>query len=247
MTTKPLPAGFVKPDTAAKRRLIVNIQGPEKTGKTDWCLRTGPTPVFHIVLDPNGLEVAKKIIRDTGREIYTLSIPYSRNMDQAAAVASWNALWGALEKALQYGSGSVVVDSATELDSLCRLAHFGKLEKVPTFKYIERNKDMQAVMSAVYGSAMNCFFISKQKKQYTPDSKGESAWNGRYELAGWDELPYSVQANLRTRMDEALLTAGEHPFFVHVLVNNMNMDTAGTEYSTLDLPFEMLLDATFPE
>lgn len=233
--TTALPKGFTTfTDLRPKRRLIVVGVGMTGAGKTDWYLRTAPTPIYYLCLDPNGLEIAKKLVRD-GREIYPCSVEFTREMGEAAAKKEWGKCEDAIDAALKANRGSLIIDTATEADELWRLANFGRLEQVSQYKYGDRNKWWKGFFNSAFASDMTVALIHKMKAEYVNDKK-----TGRFELAGWNGVEFEAQAVVHHEWDEK-----ERVFRLRVTKNNMNAELRGLETHAGIFTYSDFLDETY--
>lgn len=189
-------------DVELPRRLIVRVGGLDKTGKTHFAL-TAPAPIAIINAD-RGLEgVVEKFARD--KEIHVSAafrdMPSETDAD---ADKRWRELydcyWAALDdKHIR----SIVMDTDTEAWEIARLAELGRLEQVPQLKYTDLNRKFREMIDAAFTRDKNVILVCKYKKQYVKSTNPKNAmgnWTGLHEPAGFGDLPYIVQANLRTRM-----------------------------------------------
>ena len=241
--TNNLPAGFSDFATLeAPRRLIIASSGQDKSGKTHWAIATAPEPVYHIITDPNGYYIAQKIKRELGREIYVHKLDYSRSLGKPDAAKLWNQFEAAYDEALKQPKGTLVVDTATEAYELKRLEHFGKLTQVMPHNYMEVNTYFKDKLRQAYESQLTVVFIHKMKKEY----KGDGNWTGDYERAGWGDMPFEVQVNVRHYYDGQ---NPQSPFRVYFYNNNQNMlDFAERDFSVEEpdqMSLEQLLSTTF--
>jgi hypothetical protein len=80
---------------------------------------------------------------------------------------------------------------------LLRLAWFGKLVQVPTFKYRETNSIMRDIVRAALESDVNVILTHKMKAEWKKGSGDEKqSKSGAFERAGFEEMGHLVQANL---------------------------------------------------
>jgi len=199
-----MPKGFQQvTDMGLPKRLILRVGGLDKTGKTHFAL-TAPAPIAIINAD-RGLEgVVEKFAHD--KEIYVSeSFRDMPSETETDAEKRWKELydcyWSALEDKF---TRSIVMDTDTEAWEIARLAELGRLEKVPPLKYTQLNRRFREMIDAAFTHDKNVILVCKYKKQYVEsknpnDTMGK--WTGMYEPTGFNDLPYIVQANLRTRMD----------------------------------------------
>ena len=238
--TVKLPDGFKAfTDLRPKRRLISVDIGHPGSGKTDWALRTSPEPIFYINLDPNGEEIAKKIILETGRRIYIARVEFTRDMSESAAKAEWAKCEKIIDNALKFNEGTMVLDTATEADELWRVAHFGKLEQVSQYKYGERNKFWKGFFNDCFTGDMSVILLHKLKALYVNDKRTD-----KFEISGWNGMEFEAQCVL---YHEWVDPKGDEPgrFTFRVTKNNANAELRGLEGDTENWSFDSLLSSTY--
>lgn len=139
------------------------------------------------------------------------------------------------------GVGGILChNTATEVYELARLAHFGKLTEVKPSDYAVVNNEWREVLRLAYDSHANTMFIHKVKAVWkmVANSRGGSslARTDEFELSGFSEMEYLVQANLVSdcTYDE------DGPHFTMFIKNcRQNPNIAGTllEGPMCNLPF----------
>ena len=187
--------GFANANTISTlpKRLLVNIEGLDKGGKTHLAL-TAPGPIALFDMD-RGLEgVVQKFMKE--KEILFTSYRHLPCVTEA----DHKALWAKFEKDYDValagkGVRSIIFDSATELWEKARLAEFGRLSNVQHL-YPALNAKFRKLIDRAFDAEKNLILVHKRKKQYAVNKKGEDAWNGLYERAGFSETGYIVQVNL---------------------------------------------------
>lgn len=246
-----MPKGFQKlTDTGLPRRLILRVGGLDKSGKTHFAL-TAPSPIAIINAD-RGLEgVAEKFLGE--KEINVT--PNFRDMPSETEDQQekrWSELYDCYWSALEDNSTrSIVMDTDTEAWEIARLAKLGRLEKVPPLKYTQLNRMFREMIDAAFTHDKNLILICKYKKQYMvrEGSDDLGKWNGKYEPSGFNDLPFIVQANLRTRMtrdDDGMQVPS-----VEIVNCRQNMGLNGEvfEGDLANFPWaaSMIIDGTTPE
>ena len=244
-----MPTGFERVSPIQlPHRLIMRVGGLDKSGKTHFGL-TAPSPISVINAD-RGLEgVVEKFAGQ--KEIHVT--PNFRDMPsetEKEQEARWKALydcyWSALEDKTMR---SIIFDTDTEAWEIARLAGLGRLEKVPPLKYTQLNRMFREMIDAAFTHDKNVILICKYKKQYIDRGDDKmGAWNGQYEPAGFADLPYIVQANLRTRIE----TTGTGALPSVEIVNcRQNMGMMGEvfegEMATFSFIASMIVEGTSPE
>ena len=181
--------GFDEANTNEVLRLILNVEGAEKEGKTHFAL-TAPGPIALIDMDI-GLEgVVSKFSKQ--KKIFVASFNYH----EATSPDEWEKMWvkmktGFLDALASKTIRTLISDTATEMWELCRMAAFGKLAQVKPHHYAPVNAEFRDLIRKAYDSDKNLILIHKQKKEY----KNEQ-WTGHMERAGFGDVGYAVQANV---------------------------------------------------
>lgn len=167
-------AGFTRINREAKRRLIISAEGDEGTGKTTWAL-TAPAPIVILNLD---LGTEGIIENFPGKEIYAvgpaqgLSLPSHKDPNkQKTADRAWGIFLSEYEKALDSsmkpgGARTIIIDTATDLWALARLAVLGKLSQVQPHNYVEVNAWFEGVINAAFDYNANLICLHKIKLDF---------------------------------------------------------------------------------
>ncbi len=224
------------PETQIKR-IIMSIEGPEKEGKTHFSL-TAPAPLALINID-NGLEGVKEKFLSQ-KEIYTHQVEIPSTLGGAVDVGECEKLWdsckGAYLDALgTKGLKSLVMDTATEMWELIRLARFGRLTQVMPFNYGPVNAEFRDLIRAAYNSDKNVIFIHMIKPKYINDERTHEM-----ERAGFGDMGYLVQANVLMRRD---VDAG---FVLHIKNCRQNPEVAGLDLMGVMCNFPFFAANVFP-
>ena len=215
--------GFYRADTLPLGTLVCAVSGLDKSGKTNFAC-TAPPPIYYHNFDVVGKAVVAKFARE--KEIWIADYPYTSKDGTAA----WEAAWAKFKKDFSEsvmrvagGKGTVVVDSATEKWELSRLANFGKLTQVRPHHYGAVNAEMRELIRLCYINPTNAVFVFKKKAVWENDQR-----TGRYEPAGFGDMPFLVQANLDVWWEPAGAGGGGE---FHMMIKNSthNMGVAGEQ------------------
>lgn len=186
----------------APRRLIMDLHGLERQGKTHFSL-TAPGPVAYMMLDVGGQDVLPKLRRKFPKkrifvESYFCDIKPGMSTKEVEDIATpiWQRFTKDFETALTQFR-TIIVDTATEGWELLRLAEFGKVGQVKAIHYGPVNAEFRRLLRIPYNSSCNVVFVHKMKRTYVGDS-----WNGKYERAGFSSTGYEVQIEARAFRDE---------------------------------------------
>jgi len=245
-----VPKGFDKATSTLKKlRLLMRIGGLEKQGKTHFAL-TAPGAVG--VLDNDrGIEGVVEKFADE-KDIYVKSFREMPMKTPEDYTARWNAFDDYYHRLLSdVAVRSIVWDTDTETWEMARLAYFGRPSNIP-LKYPPLNALYRKLIDEAYDADKNLILISRYKKQYVRKSptSDDSAWNGKYEAAGFGELKDIVQVNLRARLVEDEETGKLVPS-VEVINCRQNMSENGEIYYGDEACFSwiaaMIIEGTTPE
>lgn len=237
--------GFTVPDTEAHYRMIVSSSARDKHGKTDWALRTAPQPIAMIDTDIGTEGIlerepfkSKRIIQKTfnlraRKKLAGEAITKSEIQDE------WDQVSQCIRTLVNTPFiRTLVVDTATEVWEIARLAYLGQLTQVMPHQYTEVNKVMRELVQLVYGRKdLNAIFIHKQKKEYVNDK-----FRGDYQLSGFSDMPFLVQVNIEHLRDD---DTGQ--FGIKVLNCRQNKDMNNEELWGLSASFRALGKAVFPD
>jgi len=238
--------GFEEASTNEILRLILNVEGGEKQGKTHFAL-TAPGPIALIDMDI-GLEgVISKFTKV--KKIYVASFNYR----DATEPKQWEEMWKRMKQCYMDSLASknirtLIVDTATEMWELVRMASFGKLTQVKPHHYAPVNAEFRDLLRKAYDSNKNLILIHKQKKEYVDEK-----WTGNMERAGFGDVGYAVQANIIswriTALDETYGKGredGYKGFGITIRDCRQVSELAGTEILEPLNTFSVLASQVFP-
>ena len=174
-----------------KRRMIVSVRGEEREGKTQFGL-TAPGPIAVFPFDNNTPELIEKW--QMRKKIYVPSD--SLDYTEATDMEEWKPVWEKFKQMFLDAVASpvirtVMVDTMSEANELCRLARFGKLTEVPPHFYGKVNAEFKRLIDATYLTDKNIVFIHQLKDQYKGNNR-----TGERILAGYTNIGYKVQINV---------------------------------------------------
>lgn len=226
---------FIRATAVTKPRLIINIQGPEKTGKDHMALTYTGGPIYVHSFDI-GLEGVVQKFQNT-REIYVaeyeLTVQPGQASDREVGEAA-NRVWEQFvanyrdSLASTRKSGLVLCDTGSEAWELLRLASFGKLTQVMPHHYSKPNAEFRDLVREGY-DATNVAWLHKMKDEWENyvDSQGKEKGRktGNKSAVMMKDIPFLVQANVETSR-ENLLDGGCN-FQCRVLDCRLNPDLTG--------------------
>lgn len=216
MTLEKLKAlGFTVPSQQLNKRLILGIQARDKRGKTTFGLNQTPRPVAHFDSDIGTEGVIEKFSQNG--DVLTWPVDMSERSEGTPAErkAKYEPIWKDLkDKAFavydefqSMGGGTVVFDTATEMDQLCRLAHFGYigvLSQGDRQNFDVVNADWRSLITKAYKSpTVNTIYICHMREVYNQ--------KGSWERAGVSKLENFVQALVQ--LDREDLPPPNKPLF----------------------------------
>jgi hypothetical protein len=183
-------SGFTQTMPVALRRAIISVEGLEKTGKTHFAL-TAEGDVSYISVDV-GLEGMVNKFLAQGKRIYTLDVPSVASLvmefDQNKAQDVFAKLKLAYQAALNLG-GTIVIDTATEVWELLRLARFGKLANIMPNQYGPVNMEYRDLIRRAFDAPnVTLILLHKMKEEYVGSNR-----TGNYKRSGFSETGYLVQ------------------------------------------------------
>ena len=211
--------GFSDTYTPAPQRLIANISAPEKEGKTHLAL-TGPPPIMFISIDIGTEGVVQKF-QEQGKQVYIYEVHYQKGGQQAEYQVLWGNVKAAIAAALAVNEGTLVIDTWTEANELCRLAKLGKLSQVQPHHYGPVNAEMKGIIDDIYSTKMSAALLTKMSKEFGGSEMIEK---------GWADTGKQVQANLRVSRSTG--DDGKQVFSVGVLNCRQNIGMTGMTFSS---------------
>jgi len=252
--------GFEEVTDSVAYRLVVCTTASEKSGKTTFAL-TAPTPIAAISTDAGTIEIAKGF-RRKGRKIVLNQfrpaneiIENEEKKAQAAAEREWERMKASYTQVIEDTRfRSMVVDTATEMWELCRLARFGKLTQVMPHHYGPVNAEFKALINKAYDREdLNVILIHKVKKEYKALGKdGKEVFTGKWERAGFGDLPYIVDVNVKHFFQKAVMEGDnlieEARFGIEIIDSRVNMlSVVGLRLEGELCNFAMMAESMFPE
>jgi len=195
------PKGFVQQKKVVTKRLIQAVDGQEKDGKTTYAL-SAPGPIALINMDV-GLEgVIEKWL--PLKKIWVMNFDFRDSTNATEWDAVWTKVKNAWIAALEDKEiRSLVWDTATEGWELNRLARFGKLTQIRPHHYGPVNAEFRDLIKRAYKYDKNIILVHKLRDVYAMNKKsGQEERTGEKEMAGFKDVPYIVQAHVRSVREE---------------------------------------------
>ena len=208
--------GFVIPSATVPKRVIANVQGFTKVGKSHFAL-SGRSPICLFNLDVGDEGVVEKFTA-AGKELYVYNVPFVRPLSlvdssEDANQTKWKEQWVNLNKKLEetyrLNPGTVIIDTATEVYELARLAHFAKTSQVQPHQYGFVNAEMNAMVNQAYAAERtSTVFINKMRVGFNTQQP---------EFHGFSQMPFGVQVNLENTKSANPSGAGIDTFYSRII------------------------------
>jgi hypothetical protein len=188
--------GWINTVGPAPQRIIASIEGTDKTGKSHLAL-TSPRPIMYIDLDVGTEGVIHKF---QGEDLMVYQVEQPERLGSSQELMSrfgeiWATIQEKVNEALAINEGTLIIDTFTEAYDICRLAHFGKMSQVQPHQYGVAYADLREIMRKLHQSKMSAIFLHKIQKNFN---------TGEPEAKGWSDVPYHVQATLRTQREDTV-------------------------------------------
>lgn len=242
---KPGPMGFrdLDPKAQPKRRLIVSVEGPEKSGKNHFAFTFPGTIAFHST-DHGDEGMIEKFVRGDGvgqRKIkkasYRVDVP--EGADEKATSKACEPVWSAFRTNYRVGLGtcrSTVVDTGTDIYELIRMTYFGKLQQVMAHHYAPVNTEMKDLFHEAYSSDGNLCILHRVKDEYLTkvNVAGKEVANktGQKVMAGFAQTKFETQVHLRTYKEDGefcaeIVTCRQNPEVEGFVLTGDSLSYAG--------------------
>lgn len=237
-------AGFTKAAQPVKKRIIMAIDGLEKSGKSHFAL-SAPEPIGVINFDIGLDGVVQKWQDD--KDIWVQDVRFVvedfRAMKPEDAAKEADRMLRSVTKAYKDILGearTIVVDNATELWELVRLSHFGKLEQVKPHHYVHPNNEYREFIRVAYDqSRTNLILLHKMSDEYVNDKT-----TGNKKRKGFSDTGYLVQVNALCYRE--ILQPVPDCFHMTITDCRQNAELSGIDLSGNDLNFQQLAMQVFP-
>jgi hypothetical protein len=174
-------------DMKTKPRIILSISALEKCGKTHFGLSApGPIAMFNTDTGEEGV-----IEKFPNKNIQIMSIDRVDENSADQAPKEFKRFKEAYMDVLRGNyARTILIDTATEIWEILRMARFGKLTQVMPYQYGPVNAEYRALIRDAYNYDKNVILLHKMKAQYINDKR-----TGEYERAGFSDTGFLVQVN----------------------------------------------------
>jgi len=239
-------------------RLTICSMGREKTGKTRFTLSApGPIAIFNFdrPLEPEVLQIAQTM----GKKVYHKNYIAGLN---SGTQEDWRRLWNQFKSDWEKLCGvcrTVVQDTGTGAWELCRLANFGRVDKIMPHKYGPVNNEFEQVIKLPFKtSGLNSILTHRYKKEYkgtgavkkpAGSDDDKEVWTGKYERQGFGGAAYEMQICLEHFRSSVIAgddgvnrqASGEEQYGIRIMESGLEgATTVGMELRGADCNFQYL-------
>lgn len=222
MSTPPANTSFSPDPIPVRPSVVWDIAGMTQTGRTH-LLCQAPGRAAYVDVDGNAEDTVRKWQLERGEGVIHYAA-YEREMPagmfaplQGAATEDqlhqqtrdasrplMLKLMNDVKAAAQSGYfRSVCIDTQDEIWQTIRMAHFGRLAKVPAHLYDKANADFRYFISTVKNAGVNLLMASKVEDEWvnTTDAQGNDkrVQSGRKKRSGTDKVDWLVNAYFDSR------------------------------------------------
>lgn len=198
----------LRADQPQRRRLIVSIEGEEKTGKNHFAFGM-PGPIGYHSFDYGDEGVIEKFLAK-GKKIskaeYRIDVPPGAGVQETSDKAT--PVWTSFNANYLIGLHkyrSTIVDTGTDLWEIARMAYLGKLLQVMPHHYPPVNSAYKNIFRQAYTAPGNLCLLHRLKEEWINkvDKNGKEVGTktDKLLLVGYKDTPYETQVHLRTFKD----------------------------------------------
>jgi len=224
-------------EVTIKPRIVVSISGLEKCGKSHFAL-TAPGPIAFFSIDTGEEGVLNKFTKT--KDVWIKEIAMADEDHVEASVKELDEFKKSYYFTLHSKDvRTIIVDTATELWEILRLARFGRLTQVMPYQYGPVNKEYRMLIREAYKYDKNIILLHKMKAAYVNDKK-----TGDYERAGFADTGFLVQVNAQVYR-YAREDGGD--FAIYIKDCRQNPDLAGEELVGPMCNFPTLASLVLPD
>lgn len=251
-TAKPMGFFPVQPSTA-KRRMIVSLYGPQKSGKNHLAF-TAPGPFGFHSFDYGDEGMIEKFVAGTvtgcppikvDKAEYVVDIQEGATPQEVTdkTTPAWQSFMANYRIGLVKYRTSII-DTGTDAYEMVRMSHFGKLTQVMPHHYAPVNAEFKSLFRQAYSAeGKNLIILARHKEEWLNSivqGKEKGVKTGRMIYAGYKDTPYEVQIHIRTFKDS-------DGFGAEILDCRQNPDIEGFELRGEMLNWWSLGQLVFPE
>lgn len=235
-----------------KPRLIISASAKQKVGKTHFGL-TMPDPIAYFQFE-NGLEGVGSKPEFRRKKIDKVAFDWTR---PTAANKGSDRVIGQAQRASDKfqvhwshaidNYRSVIMDTATHIWEMFRIAKFGKLGEVMPHHYAPVNAEFRSFIDQAMASSVNLLLIHRVKEEYR-DNKA----TGRMVRDGYKGAEYDAQVCIGMDRDFGPNDTDPYkpptgPFYFQVYDCRQNPDLVGQTFVQPDNTFMDLAVAVYPD
>lgn len=182
--------GFVPAeDREVQARVILSIEGLDKCGKTHFAL-TAPGPIALFSTDIGEEGVVSKF---SDKEVWVMPVDKVDTDAAEQAPVEYEKFYKAYTSMLQGNDvRTIILDTATEIWEILRMARFGRIIQVMPYQYGPVNAEYRALIRGAYRHNKNLILLHKMKLKYVDGKRTDE-----YERAGFGDTGFLVQVNTK--------------------------------------------------
>ncbi len=230
--------GFSRVNSEPKPRLIISVEGLDKSGKSNLAF-TAPGPLGYLEFDIGAEGVVDKFQHE---KVILSPKPYETRFDGGEQKNDATVEYTRFERDYKNSIQklrSTIIDTASETWELLRLARLGKLTQVLPVKYTEVNSEYRDLVRFAFEHDSNLILLHKVKETWKNGADGKGTKTGEFERAGFSDTGYLVQMNVRCWREE-VREEGDAGFRMQILNSRHNAAIAGEILCNDDINFKML-------
>jgi hypothetical protein len=202
-----------------RQRLICNVEGLEKTGKTHFA-SFAPGPIAFLDLD-RGSEGPVNRAKESGQKFLYAKYRFQSLVvpgNEKATAEKLRPLWAQLKTDYKAALESktvrtIVIDTGYAAWELIKTARFGRFERIPPILTAQVNAEFSRLITMAQDFDKSVLWLHRLFPEWAnkpnPSGKGDIGYKtGNVERRGFKDLAFDVQANIRLgRTPEGRFTA----------------------------------------
>lgn len=202
-------SGWSLANKSVKRRMLLSIEGMEKSGKNNLAFSAPGDIRFHSAdFGDDGVIQKFQAKKKIWKAEYKLHIPANTAVDDAAAIA--RPVWAQFLTNFKEGltapnSRTTILDTGTEFHEILRMAEFGKLQQVMPHHYGPVNQAMKDIWRSAADTSCNLIVLHRMKEEWinkVVNGKEKGERTGNYIMAGYSGTYYEAQVCVRTYKED---------------------------------------------
>jgi hypothetical protein len=244
----------------------IGIYGQPSGGKTELAL-TAPGVILGITIDRGYLGLMLNPNPPATRSKSVVWKVINPPLAGTAAVPEYVSYWAkirdeAYSAVKRPEIRTVLCDGDSDSWEVQRLAEFGQLSQVPSYKYTAVNAARKAYYTRLTDSGKFLIFTTKMTKEYVTvygpdgqpqmkDGKPVRQWSGKWEARGFDDIEYHLQLNIYCFLADATydkdgnLLSGRD-YTARIMYCKSNRSLEGMDFNGADCTLPTILREVYP-